>query len=78
MKRSAAIVAAVAFSIGLHAFLIFAGRTPKAPLDAAAARVPDRLYVVSIRFPRQPGDDPTQDFMDSLVAPEAEAPKVLR
>jgi hypothetical protein len=77
MKRRAAIAFALAFSIGLHAFLILAGRGPKPPEDAAAARVPDRLYYVSIRFPA-PGDDPLQDFVDSLSPPDAESPRILR
>jgi hypothetical protein len=77
MKRRVAIASALAFSIGLHAFLILAGRGPKPPLDAAAARVPDRMYYVSIRFPGEAGADPVQSFVDSLAAPEAR-PKVLR
>jgi hypothetical protein len=78
MKRRAAIAAALAFSIGLHAFLILAGRTPKPPLDAAAARVPDRMYYVSIRFPGEPAADPLQDFFDSLPQAGTEAPRILR
>ena len=75
MKRRAAIAAALAFSIGLHAFLILAGRTPKPPIDAAAARVPDRMYYVSIRFPQK---DPLQDWLDALPQAGAETPRVLR
>ena len=78
MKRRVAIASALAFSIGLHAFLILAGRTPPAPLDPAAARVPDKLYLVSIRFPEAPPPDPLRDFVDALAAPGADAPKILR
>ncbi len=72
MKRRAAILAALAFSIGLHAFLITAGRSPR-----PASKVPDVLWSATIRFP-EGGSDPVDDFMRTLQQQPEPPPRILR